>query len=368
MLNGIWKGKKYVATDIEKDYNLEKLIRKASSNKELYCPDPDCKGIIKYCNGSKKDAYFSHLANNNCDYANFDSRNNTKETKLVRLALFEHFKKLGYNVEIEVKATKRRYAHLLFNMVDGTKIAIQVCTKNNYVNYMDSTTSDFSSSGIKICWIVINDTEEIFSENDTCYSERRMFYETNKQELIVISPNCIDILQCKMDTRVYEYDGKKVSFSHPYSEVFNYKGIVEDLDFVNNELTIVGFDEAYKEWMNEKKNLFDAKIKEISQREHTLSVKKTLKNNTKDKRKSFEEYTYEDFKKEKERVTRASKYSSKIRLRDRYDNIWLICKECNELKPLFEFEKINDEATKEYEKYNYPGNPQLRYCKKCLNK
>lgn len=367
MINGMWKGEKYVATDIAKDYKLETLIRKASSNKELYCPDPDCKCAIKYCNGPEKKAYFSHINNNNCDYADFDSKD-TEEIKRVRLALFEHFRKLNYDVELEVKLTKGRYIHLLFNMANNKKIAIQICTKKNYINYMDALTSDFSSAGIKLCWVILDDTKNIFSENNTCYSERRMFYETTNKELIAISSDCVNILQCKKDTKVYEYDGIPICFRPPYSEVFNLNSTISKLDFINNELTIIDFNELYEIWLNEKRKLFDNVVKKIIQKKVFLSEKSPQKSIGNKIKISFEEYTEDDFKKQKEKVKRAINPRFKGRLRDGNENIWLICKNCHEIKPQYEFEKINDEASNENDKYNYPGNPQQGYCKECLNK
>lgn len=367
MINGMWKGKKYIATDIAKDYNLEKLIRKASSNKELSCPDPDCNSSIKYCRGPKKKAYFAHIENNGCDYVHFDS-NDTEEIMLVRLALFEHFRNLGYDVQLEVKINKNRYAHLLFNMEDKTKIALQICTNRSYVNYIDSLTSDFASVGIKICWIVLNDKNGIFHELDTYCSERGMFYETKNKELVAINSDCTTVFQCKKDTHVYKYKDTPISFTPDYAEIFNYKGSISQLTFINNELTMVGFDKAYEEWLCQKKNLFDAKFKELSEKEQMSLLKKTQKYTPKNKKKTFEEYTDDDFKKQKKYVSRISNINSKQRLRDRHDNVWLVCKECQDIKPLFEFEKINDEAPIECEKYNYPGKPQMGYCKKCFNK
>ena len=80
------------------------------------------------------------------------------------------------------------------------------------------------------------------------------------------------------------------------------------------------------------------------------------------------EHRADDVKKQKEYVSKISNINSRQRLRDRHENVWLVCKECQDIKPLFEFEKINDEAPIECEKYNYPGKPQMGYCKKCFNK
>ena len=50
MENAIWNGITIIASDISKDYEKEKQVRKASGRKELRCPDPDCKHpVLRYC-------------------------------------------------------------------------------------------------------------------------------------------------------------------------------------------------------------------------------------------------------------------------------------------------------------------------------
>lgn len=372
MLNGMWKGKKYIATDIEKDYSLEKEIREASRNGEIYCPDPNCNNPIKYCNGRKRKAYFAHIGNNCCDYASFD-KEDKEEIKLARLALFEHFKKLNYDVQLEVKVANKRYAHLLFNMPDKTKIVLQICTKRNYIHYMETLTSDFALADVKVCWIVLTDSDGIFQESNTYCDERAMFYETKNKELVAINLDCTTVFQCKKDTNEYCYKGETMLFPLPYTKIFNYKGNISQLTFINNELSMVGFDETYKVWLDEKKKFFDDKIEELSKKEilrkeQMSSNNNSQKNYKKKKRKSFEEYTAEDFKKQKEFILKALRGNYKQRLRDYYENVWLICKECKDVKPLFEFEIVNESAINEEGKYNYPNDFRFGYCKECKNK
>ena len=154
-------------------------------------------------------------------------------------------------------------------MSDGVKIALQICTKKNYVDYMNSMTNDFSAAGIKLCFIMLDDDEKIFSENQTYYGERRMFYETLNKEMIAINSNCINVLQCKKDSKIYEHDGEILNFSNSYSEIFNLNSSISNLDFVNNELTIIGFDKSYTMWLEEKRLIFEEAIK---QKEKTKKI------------------------------------------------------------------------------------------------
>ena len=76
MEHALWNGKSFSASDIAKSYELEKQVRKASGYKELTCPDPDCPSpILRYCHGEVKRAFFAHLDNCKCDYAEYDKEN-----------------------------------------------------------------------------------------------------------------------------------------------------------------------------------------------------------------------------------------------------------------------------------------------------
>ena len=88
MENAIWNGKIISAIEIAQEYILEKDIRKASKNKEISCPDPGCRGILKYCHGEIKGAYFAHLDNGECDYARFDASDNAQMC-ILRRKLYE---------------------------------------------------------------------------------------------------------------------------------------------------------------------------------------------------------------------------------------------------------------------------------------
>lgn len=84
------------------------------------------------------------------------------------------------------------------------------------------------------------------------------------------------------------------------------------------------------------------------------------------KKMPFSDYAEKDYIKQKKYVERIMNPESKQRLRDRNENVWLKCVNCNEVKPQTEFEIINDEATDNNSRYNYPDKPQLGFCKDCL--
>lgn len=86
-----WNDLEISATDIASDYQKEAEIRKVSG-KELICLDPECESpLLKYCHGEKKSAYFAHLHDGNCDYAQFDRQPSI--LREIRYQLYESFKK-----------------------------------------------------------------------------------------------------------------------------------------------------------------------------------------------------------------------------------------------------------------------------------
>ena len=127
-----------IASEIVKDYSLEKEIWKASGRKELHCPDPECQNpILRYCHGEKKDAYFAHLNNEHCDYADFD-RQNTQIMRTVRRTIYEQFKSKGFQVYPEVKILDHHYTHPFINMGEGNKIAVEIGTQQITVNRIET--------------------------------------------------------------------------------------------------------------------------------------------------------------------------------------------------------------------------------------
>lgn len=162
MENSIWNGQLLIASDIAKEYTLEKKVRKASGDKGLRCPDSDCQEpILRYCHGEVKDAYFAHLSNARCDYAKFD-KINIQIVRKIKKILYEHFKENGYKVQLEVKIIDHHYTHLLFELPDGKTIAVEIGTQQLSKNRMDNINEKYKSKGIAVKWIVICDTKKSY--------------------------------------------------------------------------------------------------------------------------------------------------------------------------------------------------------------
>ena len=148
MEKALWKGQLYNAADISESYELEKTIRKASGRKELRCPDADCPSpILRYCHGEIKTAFFAHLDNCTCDYAEFD-KENTHLMRKVKRIIYDSFVAQGYAVQLEVKLLPRHYTHLLFTMPSGKKIAVELGTQRTTANRIDYLSEQYASIGV----------------------------------------------------------------------------------------------------------------------------------------------------------------------------------------------------------------------------
>ena len=119
---------------------------------------------IKYCHGDVKDAYFAHLNNANCDYAKFDSKI-PSEIRTIRTKLFNAFKEKGYNVSLEEKIIPHHYTHLVFNMPDGNRIALESGSQQTTAEKIESLNNLYLNEGISVKWIVIGNTDFQIAEN-----------------------------------------------------------------------------------------------------------------------------------------------------------------------------------------------------------
>jgi|GEM_PF-6108347 hypothetical protein len=108
MERALWKNREYYASDVVEKFEIEEAIRKAS-NKELFCTDPDCENpLLRYCHGEKKRAYFAHITNSNCDYADFERKN--QFIQKIRYKLFDLFRSKGYDIRMEPKLLPKHYS------------------------------------------------------------------------------------------------------------------------------------------------------------------------------------------------------------------------------------------------------------------
>lgn len=269
MENALWNGQPLIASEIAKEYFSEKEIRKASGNKELRCPDSDCQHpVLRYCHGEIKDAYFAHLNNTCCDYAEFD-KCNIQIVRTIKRIIYNHFKENGYQVQLEVKVIDHHYTHLLFETTDGGKIAVEIGTRQLSANRLNNLTTEYKNNDIDVKWIVICDTESFVRENQTYFIKRYLLNESVNKDLIVINRDGSKIAQYKSDSKIYEYNGRKIESTN-YPATYSEYATLASLTFEGNELSIEGFNQRYNEWLTKKQNAYDKKIAQLEERRKFL--------------------------------------------------------------------------------------------------
>ncbi len=272
MENGIWKNKCCLAAEIAVEYSREKEIRIASAHNELRCLDPECQNpVLRYCHGEKKDAYFAHQNNMNCDYAEFDKGNN-KITRNVRKCLYEQCKRLGYQVWQEVKLLKHHYTHLLLVCNDDSEVAVEIGFHQMSASKIDALMSEYSSRRIHVTWVVIDNTDVHVNEKHTYFLKRFLLNEADKRDLLVISYDGMNLSQYKTDLNQYQYEGEALlaEFHTTYFE----QADIEALSLDGYCLTIKGFHERYEAWIKEKQAAFQQKIMEIEEQKKARSERK----------------------------------------------------------------------------------------------
>ncbi|MDT3698849.1 MAG: competence protein CoiA family protein [Thermincola sp.] len=260
MENALWNGHLLIASELADDYTLEKEIRKASGRKELRCPDPLCQHpVLRYCHGEIKDAFFAHLNNEHCDYANFD-KDNTQVMRTIRRVIYEHFKNKGYQVRLEVKLLDHQYTHLLFDMADGSRVAVEIGTQRLTANRIDSLTDAYRKKNIAVKWIVLGNPNTPVREKQTFFIKRYLLNESTNKDLLVVNHDGSEVAQYKADPNKYEYNGRNFS-SVEYPDTYMEYATLSDLTFEENELSFAGFHERYQKWLVKKQAAFNEKVR-----------------------------------------------------------------------------------------------------------
>ena len=264
MEKALWNGQLYTAADISESYELEKTIRKASGRKELRCPDADCPSpILRYCHGEIKTAFFAHLDNCTCDYAEFD-KENTHLMRRVKRIIYDSFVAQGYDVQLEVKLLPRHYTHLLFTMPSGKKIAVELGTQRTTANRIDYLSEQYASIGVDVKWIVISNSQTPVKENETFFIKRYLLNESKRKDILVLNWDGTEITQYIVDPNKYLFRGNSIH-SENYPDIYSETAGLSSLAFDEDELTIQGFHGRYNEWLNRKRNAFDKKIAQIEE-------------------------------------------------------------------------------------------------------
>lgn len=294
MERAIWNDRFYYASEISESYEGEKSIRKASARKELICPDPDCaKPVLRYCHGEVNGAYFAHLDNCDCDYANFD-KNNKQWMRRVKRSIYDSFISQGYDVKIEIKVLPRHYTHLLFTLQNGKKVALELGTQKTTAKEMSKLCEEYKKIGIAVKWIIVGDANTPVKENKTFFSKRYLLNENKYKDALLVNWEGTEILQYVVDPNIYMFSGREIAIGN-YSDIYPETGALTDLTFEEDELTLRGFYGRYREWLKKKQKAFENKIaktkKEIIEQENRRrQLKQEIEEREKHRTQSQKEY------------------------------------------------------------------------------
>lgn len=277
MLYALYNGEIISAEEIAEKESDETPVRRASGRKELRCIDPECEcKTVFYRHGKVKRPHFSHAREGRCDYGDFDRTDNS-ELKEARIALYQHFKNLGYYVECEQKLPDSRlYSHLLLH-IGGKNIVIQIAQSSTSANMIYYMTQACEKCGYELRWIVLGIYSEIQWERDNYHAMRYQYNHSTNRDLLVLDMSAEKISQHKIDENEYVYKSHDLGADDYF---FMDKGIAS-LQIANNELTLDGFTEAYNEWVVQKQKDFEKMKQEIDALESRRKADSLLKPTTK---------------------------------------------------------------------------------------
>ena len=265
MERGKWNDQIYYASEIAESFELEESIRKASTCKELICPDLNCsKPILRYCHGEIKGAFFAHLNNCDCDYAKYD-RSNTPFIHNIKHIIYSVFSSQGYDVEMEVKILSHHYTHLLFSLPNGKKIALEFGTKKSTAYEIDELVDEYKKIGVQCKWVFVDEDETICKENRSYFLKRYLLNKNKYHDALLLNSDASKITQYVVDSNDYIFEGRMIRIAN-FPEIYTETASLENLTFEDEEITIKGFYKRYHEWLIEKKN----KIKQECEQQEKL--------------------------------------------------------------------------------------------------
>ena len=279
MEKAIWKSKIIYASDVKDEYEFENVIRLASANGELQCPDGCCDSpTLKYCHGNKKKPYFAHKHTSKCDYDTYD-KNNTQNINDIKFLVYNHLISKGFKVDIDVKMFEHQYAHIVIYENDNP-YAIEIVQNSVTARKISRIVSQYENHKIPVKFLVIGNATISQNESDYNFIRRFSLNDSANNDLLVINEEGTELYQSRLDKYRYVYQGYKL---YDYNEIYYEEASFEDLTFENDELTISGFSSRYAEWYNEKqeryKNFIEEKnrIKTVPPAHQTIEFPPTAK-------------------------------------------------------------------------------------------
>lgn len=264
MQKAIWNNTKITAAVVAENYEYEKIVRKASANGELKCPQKDCSSpILRYCNGDIKGAYFAHRDLSDCDYTKFEKNYGIMENLTNKLA--QVLKKNGYHVETYERLFPGHITYITVEFGEEKPVAVDFITHIKGVETIDEWVQNYKELEIPYSFIVADSNTTIFDEKHTLYAKRNML-NTKDNICIAITWDGESVEQSFYDKKVYSYKNRYCDFldefrTDIYSEIAN----SQELVFEERELTIRGFKKRLGNWLSSKNAYFESWKNKVDQ-------------------------------------------------------------------------------------------------------
>lgn len=125
----------------------EDLI-KLKKNGPYFCPN--CKNQVRLKIGLKKVTHFAHIDLTECD----NERKESLEHLEGKFALYQFFKKLGVNVEVEKFISELNQRPDLFIRLNNIQMCVEYQCSVIPLEIMSKRTQSFKNKGMKVLWIL----------------------------------------------------------------------------------------------------------------------------------------------------------------------------------------------------------------------
>lgn len=293
----MWNGKRIEAFEVSKPHGMEEEIRRAATNRELKCIDPNCENPeLGYRHGAKRGAYFYHFCNSNCGYTHFE-KSDKPIIRAVRLALLDHFKCKGYNVEQEYRLPYGGlFCHLMFN-INNKKIVLQIADDKTRMNEREKLSKACKENNCELKWIVVGEPNSYQDEYENYQTHRYLLNNSKNSDLLIINEKATEVSQ----TKIFKHS----LFTERESN-YRLTAPLDRLIFVDGEISIADFYISFNKWIENKvaeKERQKREEKEWLQRQREVSMKRM---------RAFEESA--------RRMTAATTVKSPINLRRPFTN------------------------------------------------
>ena len=329
MERAIWNNTEILACKIAEKYEVEHEVRKASSAKLLRCPDKNCQQpVVRYCHGKKKEAYFAHLSNVECDYDKFAT--NSSKYKPIRIALYNYFSK-SVCIELEQKVLPHHYSQLLFTFDNNSKLAIEFGDVNTLAKQIDTLEKEYKDANIFVQWIGVGETKCSLNERRTFWLQRHALNTSPDNQFLIINPKNLSIGQYRKDITEYSPEFRN------YPDLYFKEEAIDSLKLTQNGITLAAFEESYNNWLDDKHDKYK---KYITALQYKTNIERPNITTTK-KQYTPSQTTLQDFEEDIKPPTAIicndfdeilkNIDQQELQVRDRDDNRWIKCKCCGKV-------------------------------------